>query len=339
MSKETLESIIKKAFLFAKHSCTIVFQGGEPTLCGLEFYENVIYYVEKYNRRKIPVQFSLQTNGFGITDQWCVFFNKHNFLIGLSIDGTTETHDRFRHNHQGEGTYQKVLSTSKLFDSYEVQYNILTVVTSEIANSVKAIYSEYKEKGWQYLQFIPCLNPLENTQKMEPYSLTPKAYGDFLIQLFNCWYKDWKKGKAPYIRLFDNYVSILMGHPPESCAQIGVCGIQYVIEGDGSVYPCDFYVLDELLLGNLNYNSFRDIDAKRKDLSFIQRSRNHSSKCMECNYFSVCRGECYRNRDNQGNSLFCDSYFRFFENSFHKLEEIAKFQLERRVNKNKVVHK
>ena len=325
MSESTLQNVIRKTFLYAEHDCTIAFQGGEPTLIGLEFYEKVIEYVNKYNRKNISVHFALQTNGFAVDEKWCEFFKENNFLVGLSIDGLQKTHDRFRHDHTGNGTYERVLATSKLFDSHQIEYNILTVVNSETAKNIVPIYKEFKANGWGYMQFIPCLDPLGETRGMKPYSLTPGLYGTFLTQLFDLWYKDWKRDRQPYIRQFENYVGILMGYLPESCEQRGICGIQNVVEADGGVYPCDFYVLDDFLLGNLNQNSMAEIQEKRKEIGFIERSRNHSEKCKNCRYFNICRGGCYRHREDEIDNYFCEGYYRFFEACYPKIEEVAKF--------------
>ena len=139
MSDETLKNVIRKSVLAADKYCAIAFQGGEPTLIGLEFFEKVIEYVKHYNKRNIQIEYALQTNGYGITKEWCEFFAKNNFLLGLSIDGLEFTHNTYRHNKKGEDTYQRIKETAVLFDEYKIEYNILTVVHSKTAPHIKEI--------------------------------------------------------------------------------------------------------------------------------------------------------------------------------------------------------
>ncbi|HIT90433.1 MAG TPA: anaerobic sulfatase maturase [Candidatus Merdenecus merdavium] len=323
MSDQTLKNVIRKSVLAAEHSCTIGFQGGEPTLIGLEFFQQVISYVNQYNKRKIQILYTLQTNGYGITKEWCEFFKKHNFLLGLSVDGVESIHNSYRHNKKGEGTYKRILETVSLFEQYQIEYNILTVVHEKTAKNIKEIYRDYKKRGWKYLQFIACLDPLGEERGKQEYSLLPKTYGQFLIDLFDLWYEDWNKGDGPFIRQFDNYIAMICGYLPESCEQRGICGIQHVVEADGSVYPCDFYALDEWRIGNLNDNSMKEIQEKRKEIGFIERSFDHSQQCKECKWYPLCKGGCFRNRENEVNNYFCEGYGMFFEACYPRMREMA----------------
>lgn len=323
MNEKTLKNVIRKAVLYAEGSCTIAFQGGEPTLCGLPYFEKVIEYVDHYNRNNVRIDYALQTNGFGITEEWCQFFVRNHFLVGLSIDGLKSIHDQYRHSKSGEGSFDRIMETVRLFDKYKVEYNILTVVHRQVAENIRTIYKDYRSRGWDYMQFITCLDPLgEERGKME-YSLLPKTYGKFLIDLFDLWYEDWKAGHQPYIRQFDNYVGIIVGYYPESCEQRGICGIQNVIEADGGVYPCDFYVLDPFCLGNLNTNSMAQIQDKRREIGFIERSKTHSPECLACKWHSLCRGGCYRSREGEKDNYFCPGYKMFFEACYDRMKEIA----------------
>ena len=216
-----------------------------------------------------------------------------------------------------------------MFDQYKVEYNILTVVNQKTARSIKEIYSEYRERGWKYQQYIACLEPLGDGHQQKEYALTPKQYGGFLIELFELWYMDYKKGRQPFIRMFENYIGILLGYRPEACEQGGVCGIQNVVEADGSVYPCDFYVLDEYRLGNFNTDKMADINRKREEIGFVQRSKKLNPKCRECIYFRLCKGGCQRHRDpvpggDYYDNYFCQSYQMFFESCGKRMQEIAK---------------
>lgn len=323
MNETTLKNMVRKFVLAAQGSCTLAFQGGEPTLWGLSNFEKMVAYVKKYNKNQIPIHYALQTNGYHITPEWCNFFRKNNFLVGVSLDGYQELHDSLRHGKGGAGSYERIIETIRLFEEYQVEYNILTVVHKQTAKNIRRIYQDYRQRGFRYLQFITCLDPLGEERGRQEYSLLPEDYGIFLNELFEMWYEDLQWGIQPYIRQFENYVGILSGYIPESCEQRGVCGIQNVVEADGSVYPCDFYVLDEFCLGNINDNSFVQIQQERKRIGFMERSENHSQECKACKWFSVCRGGCYRSREGENKNYFCKGYQMFFEKNYDILLEIA----------------
>jgi uncharacterized protein len=328
MSEETLKNVIRKTILRAEGHISYAFQGGEPTLRGIEFFKKVLYYQSKYNKNNIKVTNALQTNGYAINEEWCKFFHDHQFLIGVSIDGVQETHNAYRHDKTGAGTYEKIVHATKLMDQYEVEYNILTVVNKKTAENIEQIYQDYKARNWNYQQYIACLEPLEEERGKKEYALTPKEYGSFLIKLFHLWYSDLQAGKQPYIRQFENYLAILLGYRAECCDQNGVCGIQNVVEADGSVYPCDFYMLDEYRLGNFNYNQLDEIYEKSREIQFIERSLLLSKECKECKYFPICKGGCQRNRDlNADTNLYenylCEGYYLFFEACYDSMVQAS----------------
>ena len=327
MKEDTLRNIIRKTLFHAQGSCTFAFQGGEPTLVGLDFYHKVMEYAEKYNKNGLKIYYALQTNGVNITEEWCRFFKKYNFLVGLSIDGTKSIHDLYRHSKRDCSSYEYAGKAAELMSSYGVDYNILTVVHKETAGHVAEIYEEYKQKGWNYQQYIACLDPLFQEPGTDEFSVLPEEYGDFLITLFGLWFEDLKQNKQPYIRQFENYVGILLGYRPEACEQCGTCGVQYVVEADGSVYPCDFYMLDEYCLGNFNDTTINNMDIRRNEIGFIERSRNISSECISCEYQFICKGGCQRNRREMQEGIYhnnlCLGYKKFFEVCLPSLIEIA----------------
>ncbi len=329
MSERTLRNVIKKTLRAASGSCGIAYQGGEPTLAGLDFFKRSIEYQQRFNVHHLPISNALQTNGYGITPEWCRFFKENHFLVGLSVDGLKATHDLYRHSRSDMGpTYDRVMETAQMFQSYGVEFNVLTVVNRQTAGQIKKIYQSYKSRGFGYQQYIACLDPLGEAAGGREYSLLPQDYGQFLTELFDLWYKDFKKGCQPYIRMFENYISLLLGMGAESCEQNGICGYQNVVEADGEVYPCDFYVLDEYKLGNLNEVSMEDIYEKRKAIGYIERSRNHARSCISCPYFHVCRGGCNRHRvyseeENGYVNYFCPAYKMFFEQCYDRLCDVA----------------
>lgn len=297
-------------------------------LRGLDFYEKAIAYQKQYNKNRIQVQNAIQTNGLLINEDWCRFFKENNFLVGVSLDGIRETNDAYRHMAKDNApTFDRICHSIGLLEKFEVEFNILTVVNRAVAENVEEIYSFYRRKKWNYQQYIACMDPLYETRGQSGFSLHPEAYGQFLIKLFRLWYKDWKKGRQPYIRQFENYIGILMGHQPESCEQRGVCSYQNIVEADGSVYPCDFYVMDGYCLGNLRTDSFRVIEQRRKESRFVGDSMNHTEKCRTCPYFALCRGGCRRHREQPGTApgenYFCESYKMFFDSCLPRMRQIA----------------
>lgn len=327
MSDKTLEAVIREVFRFAEGQCTIAFQGGEPTLAGLDFFKTCLELEKQYNTKKIKVSHALQTNGYALDEQWYSFFAKNDFLIGLSVDGIKATHDAYRKDAQGRDTYFRILEKAQGMKQAGVEFNILTVVNGKTAPRIRRIYETYRKLGFSWQQYIACLDPIQEKQGQQEYSLTPQMYGRFLIDLFELWELDLRQGKQPYIRQFENYIGILLGQAPESCEQRGVCSFQNVVEADGSVYPCDFYVLDDYRLGNLNTDSFETIEQRRKELRFVENSMNHPETCKGCRYFAVCRGGCRRHREQpgtkQGENYFCESYRMFFDACLPRMQEIA----------------
>ena len=330
MSETTLRNLVKKAMRQAGNEICFAFQGGEPTLRGLDFFRKAIEYEMHFNRRGIRVVNTLQTNGFAIDEAWCRFFKEHDFLIGVSVDGTAAMHDRYRHDPAGGPTYERVRKTTELFDRYGVEYNILTVVTRQIAEHAEEVYREYQRNGWYYQQYIACLDPFGEEPGSRAYSLTPEAYGTFLTELFRLWEKDWRKGRAPYIRQFENYIGILMGMQPEACEQRGVCSVQCVAEADGSAYPCDFYAVDEYCLGNYNENTIDELTGSERAKRFVKESLERDEACGSCPWAALCRNGCRRHRVQDPESgwsrnYFCRGYKMFFEKCAPAMQEIAQY--------------
>lgn len=344
MSLPTLKNVIKRTLMRAEGSYSIAFQGGEPILCGLDFFREMAQYVEKYNKNHVEVSYALQTNGYAIDEEWAAFLKEYGFLVGVSVDGTKGIHNAYRHGNDGGDSYERIMRTTGILDAYGVDYNILTVVHRETAEKIGEIYRDYRSRGWNYMQFIACLDPLDEPRGQKEYSLTPQIYGQFLIDLFELWYADYKRGDVPFIRQFENYLMILAGYIPESCDQRGTCGIQYVVEADGSVYPCDFYVLDDYRLGNFNSDLLPAIDEARKRIRFVEVSMNKPQKCLDCRWYRLCMGGCRRCRftaldeatapaDVRDLNYFCESYQMFFNACGERLIQIARKLMQNNSNK------
>ena len=336
MREETLEKVVKNALEFADGICTFAFQGGEPTLTGLDFYKKLIELQEEYNTKKVSIHNAIQTNGIHIDDEWAAFFAANRFLVGLSLDGVKDLNDLNRVDENQEGSYARIMHAVQLFDKHKVQYNILTVITKQLARNVAKTYSFFKKHAFQYVQFIPCLDPLGEERGQNPYSLTPEDYTYFLNTLFDLWYADFCKGKHLHVRYFENIIGMAAGMRPESCGLAGQCMPQTVVEADGSVYPCDFYVLDEYKLGNLAEEPLAEINARRPALGFVEQSRHVDEKCMQCRWLNICRGGCRRDREPFADgkpalNYFCASYDAFFSHCMPRILQIAGFVRAKRM--------
>ena len=339
MSVDTMHTIVDKAMEYGDYECTIAFQGGEPTLAGLDFYRDLVAYVTAHeNPKKLKVHYALQTNGYLINEEWAEFLGKNHFLVGVSLDGLKEIHGRYRLDAAGKGTYQRVISAIRLLEKHQVEYNILTVVTAATARNGQKIYNYFKKNHFGYQQYIECLDPIGEEPGQHEYSLTPEKYGEFLKSMFDAWYLDMRSGTYVYNRYFENLMMIMAGQQPESCNMRGVCGKQWVFEADGSVYPCDFYALDQWCLGNINKNSFEEMDQKRDELGFIQWSMRQQEDCQKCRWFGLCRNGCRRNREpvtaeHTNRNYFCKSYQMFFEYAYPRLEEVYQLYMAGRIRK------
>ncbi|MCH4887609.1 anaerobic sulfatase maturase [Acidaminobacter sp. JC074] len=319
MTLDTADKILEKAKAFVKEDgIVIAFQGGEPTLAGLDFFRAFVDKAKVYFNPH-QLNFAIQTNGMVIDEDWAGFFKKHNFLVGVSLDGKKETHNLNRLDHNKDGSYKRVLEGIKMLEKHEVSFNILTVLNKPVARKIKSIYMDYKKKGFKYLQFIPCIEPFEGQSR---FSLTPKEYEKLLKELFDLWYEDIIKGHPISIRLFDNYLSMLLGRPPESCDLNGHCSVQNVIEADGSVYPCDFYVLDEYKLGNVHTNTFEDMISSQVTQVFITPSLKRPNECDVCRYLPLCRNGCRRYRKDD-KYYYCDALKGFFDYTILRFEHVV----------------
>lgn len=329
MRPETLETVVRKSLDFADGHCAFGFQGGEPTLAGLDLFRSLIGFVAKHNHKKLTIGYALQTNGLLPDEAWADFFRDNDFLVGISLDGVKEVHDALRRDASGKGTHARVLRTARLLARKGVKYNLLTVVTAGTARHIQKIYRFFMKNGFVHQQYIPCLDPLGGERGAHPHSLTPKLYADFLMKLFDVWFADVSAGKFVYIRFFENLAGMMLGHPPESCGMSGRCPAQYVVESDGSVYPCDFYMLDEYCLGNLVNDSFDDLRRRGHELGFVASSLKVEESCKSCEWLSLCRGGCRRDRQGKGpreigGNYYCAAFRRFFAHAAPRLEGLLR---------------
>ena len=328
MTAETTEKLVEQALAYEPTQITFAFQGGEPTLAGLDYFTHFIESVTALNQAKVPIHYALQTNGMHLDESWAQIFRAHKFLVGISLDGPKAIHDLNRIDAKGSGSFHRVRKSIALLEKYEVDFNILTVVTKGVAKHAQKVYQYFMNEGYHYLQFIPCLDELDAPYGKDPYALLPKNYGDFLCRLFDLWYMDYKKGTRVSIRMFDNILQMLLGMPPESCDMTGRCSANLVIEADGSAYPCDFYVLDQWRLGSVYDTSLRDMQDSETARDFVALSLDRDPECEACPYLNICRGGCRRHRSQDLDqplhlNYFCPAYKQFYAYTLDRFKEIA----------------
>lgn len=329
MSYETMQTLICSALEAVDRNGEIqfAFQGGEPTLAGLSWFEKFVVLVRENNTKNIHIRYSIQTNGLVLTQEWIDFLSREQFLVGISLDGDPFIHDRLRLDAAGKGTWNRVCQNIALLQQNGIGINILCVVTKYGAKNPEKVYRSLKETGAQYLQFIPCLDPLKGKRGTFSWSLSPEKYGHFLCGLFDVWYQDLKEEKDLVdIRLFEDYLYLDLGMTSGTCSVDGSCGSYIVVEADGSLYPCDFYCLDEWEMGNLGDNSLDQVLSSAQEQEFLAKRKNRPMECSHCDWEDLCHGGCSRDweiTDQGTHNYFCSSFKQFFSYAGQRLDEIA----------------
>ena len=296
MKYDVLNSILEHVFvdLGGNDHLTLAFQGGEPTLVGLNFYRGVIESVNLHRRENIQVSYAIQTNGLLLDHEWCQFLKDNRFLVGLSLDGPSDFHNANRLDESGKGTFRRILKTKQELDHAGVDYNILTVLTRQMARHPRQIWRMIQKENLRHIQFVPCLGPLDGQESI--YGLTPAQYAEFYKSLFDLWFSSFQRGDYYSIKLFDDLINLLAYGQCNACGLLGYCQPQIIVEADGGVYPCDFYVLDQYRIGNLTTDSLRSLYESPAMSHFLARPAEDKTLCGECAYRDLCNGGCQRMR-------------------------------------------
>jgi uncharacterized protein len=342
MADELLESYIKQ--LLEAHQVpevTIAWQGGEPTLMGLDFFRRSVEYVEKFKKPNQQVQHTMQTNGTKLDDEWCAFFKENDFLIGLSVDGPKEVHDTYRVNKGGQGSFDQVMGGLEYLRKHEVDFNILCSVHAANSDRPLEVYRFFRDElGAEFMQFIPIVErateqllPLanlgwsEDIGKERPLyvqqgnlitdrTVSAEQYGQFLSTIFDEWVMR-DVGKV-YVQLFDVALGSWIGQH-NLCIFSPTCGNALALEHNGDLYACDHYVEPDYLLGNIMEERMIDLVASEKQRKFGQDKYDTLPKyCQECEVLFACYGGCPKNRfietpdGEPGLNYLCAGYKKFF---------------------------
>lgn len=320
------EKLIDSVFseLLKGDEVLFAFQGGEPTLAGLDYFIHFTAYVKANIESGIKVQYSLQTNGLLLDDSWCSFLAQNNFLVGLSLDGSLAFHDENRIDANGKGSWRRITAAKACLEKHKVEYNILWVLTNNIARYPQKVWNFLCEHDIKFVQFIPCLSNLDSDE-ISPYALLPKRFASFYVQLFRYWAQALYNGQYRSIKLFDDICNLLKRNAVTACGFTGKCQIQYVIEADGSVFPCDFYVLDKWKMGNIAQLTPSQLKANICCDDFLKRKRTFGKVCETCPYIKLCGGGCPRMAQNMylyNNDSLC-GYQELLQSCGTELQAIA----------------
>lgn len=325
MTLDTLENTVRKAFAAVDSMVMFMFQGGEPMLAGIDYFKAFVQMARKWSNGKMYTC-SLQTAGGRMNEEWASFLKQEGFLVGLSMDGFADTHDLYRKDKNGCGTHEATMKAARLLKQFEVPFNVLCVVTDSIAVQPEQTYAFLKQ--FEYLQFIPCLDHIERDGR--GYAPSAESYGTFLTKVFDLYEADALGGSYVSVRNFDNYLRILSGRPAEECAMCGRCSVSFTVESDGTVYPCDFYCLDEWELGNINLAGLNALASCTAAKEFVNSSVYMDPECRKCRYYFLCRGGCRRDREPFGSeghpalNRWCSAYKHFFEACYRRLLDLRK---------------
>ena len=324
MTDEVLESFIRQ-YIAAQEVpfVSIAWQGGEPTLMGLDFFKKSVEYAKKYCKSGMNIEYTIQTNGTLLDDAWCSFFRKHRFLVGLSLDGPQEMHDAYRTDRQGRGTFDQVMNGLALLRKHGVDVNILASVHAANADHPGEVYRFFRDDaGIRFIQFIPIVEREGGKECCEGDAVTsrsvkPAQWGRFLSGVFDMWVQ--RDVGSMYVQQFDAALAAWGGYPPAVCVSAPVCGTSLVLEHTGDLYSCDHFVDPDHLLGNILETPLKALVCSEKQVRFGRNKRDGLPRvCHSCEFLSACHGGCPKDRflktteGESGKNYLCDGYHEFF---------------------------
>lgn len=320
MSDKILEEYVKQ--LIESHnvpSVTVAWQGGEPTLMGLEFYKRATKLVEKYKKSGTHIEHTIQTNGTLLDDEWCAFFRENNYLVGISLDGPPEFHDTFRKNKVGDSVYDQVMKGIALLQKHTVEFNVLTTVNAANVKHPLKLYSFLRDDlKIKFIHFIPVVETGKDRQNVKEFSLKPGEYGDFLNSIFDEWIQ--KDVGEVFVQMFDTALASWAGAPQTACVFAPTCGTALIMMPDGAVYSCDHFADSNHCLGTISKTHLSELVSSEKQRLFGESKQTTlPEECKECAYLFACQGGCPKNRfvhtknNSESKNYLCSDYKAFFE--------------------------
>lgn len=321
MPDALLERLIAEFLSYRFSISVFCWQGGEPTLAGLDFFQRVVALQQLHGVPGQVVGNSLQTNGILIDDHWGEFLARYSFLVGLSLDGPPQMHDIYRRTHSRAGSSQAALRAASVLRRHGVCVTILAVVHQANQAYGREVYSWLRDQGFDQLQFIPCVERDEQG-RVRNFSASGGGYGEFLCDVFEAWWGD-APGQAG-VRMFDSLAECLGNGEHSMCDFKPQCGNYLLLERNGDVYPCDFYVRRKWRLGNLMEGplaQFLELPAHR---AFVAQKTSLAPLCQECEWLHLCYGGCPKDRFlSDSRSYLCAGYRQFFEHAVPRLQTLV----------------
>lgn len=338
MSDDVQESYIRQMLKSQSGpEVTVAWQGGEPTLMGLDFFRRSIELEKRFREPGTKVLNTMQTNGVLLNEEWCEFLCENNFLVGLSLDGPREMHDAYRVDKGGQPTFHKVLRSARLMQKHKVDFNILTTVHAANGEHPLEVYRFLRDEvGTQFIQLIPIVERInergevgnQEGSRVTDRSVKPDQWGRFLITIFDEWLRR-DVGKV-FVQMFDAALASWVGAPPAMCIFSETCGDAVALEHNGDLYSCDHFVEPKYLLGNIQSQPLVQLVASAPQRRFGADKRDRLPRyCRECEVRFACHGECPKNRfiltpdGEPGLNYLCAGYMAFFKHIDHPMKIMA----------------
>lgn len=326
MSEAVLEKMIRDYVGLRFPTSSFAFQGGEPTLMGLDFYQRLVDLQKKYGADGQVISNALQTNAILLNaDEWGEFLREYRFLIGVSMDGPERLHDIYRRDAAGKGTWSRVMAGIDNLRKHEVDFNILVLLNDKNVREPDELFDFFTGMGIDFVQFVPCVERNPETGQLADFAVTAEQFGAFMCRIFDRWVEYGPSRLS--VRLFDSLMHYMVNGRHTNCTFGNRCDDYVVIEHDGGVYCCDFFVEEDWHCGNIMDTPLKDLFNSPVKYRFSRLKRQLHNKCSVCRYLDICRGGCPKDRialkdDFRQPTFLCDGYKMFFDHALPRLREI-----------------
>ena len=327
MSEEVLESYVRQYLEAMPVQCDFGWQGGEPLLAGKEFFRRAVALQKEHGRDGQTIANAMQTNGTLLDDEWCELFAEHRFLVGISLDGPPEWHDRFRRDHAGNATFHRAWAGLELLRKHHVEFNVLVTLNSANAPHAGNIYRYFANRGIRYVQFIPILERAPDGRPTD-YSCTAEQFGQFMLDVFELWASR-DVGQVSE-RLIDSVLHTLIFGRAATCCYAQRCANAHVLEFNGDLYACDHFVYPRWKIGNILERPLADLVRDPRLDEFAKMKTELPTRCTQCEFLPLCFSGCPKHHmppgtDPERVNHFCEGYKRFFREALPELKRMAEY--------------
>ena len=326
MSDEVLEAMIGKYMATPQQQYAFGWQGGEPTLMGVDFFKRAVELQQKYGKAGTMVANGLQTNTTLIDDEFAAHLGEFNYLVGVSVDGPPEIHNRYRRTAGGKPTHAAVMEGVAALRRHNVEFNILVLVSQSNVREAKLVYNYLCDQGFMFHQYIPCVE-FDESGRLLPFAISGPEWGDFLCGIYDQWCP--RDTRRVSVRHFDSILTKMVDGTYNVCCMGRDCRQYFVVEHNGDVYPCDFFVREHLKLGNILEDSWEDLQQSQKYRRFGLMKSQWNDECKDCFCLEYCSGDCLKYRierppdDPRTLSLLCEGWKQFYRHTLGGFEKLA----------------